>query len=207
MKKNGRTLREAILYEKSKMLPLNFKITYIFTPIYTTVSLLLLAAFAFMMYLDSEKLFCVGIFFLSLVGLLTLGMVFLIFSARKRAVEFEMKRYNFDISNEPELEVWDFSTEKLSLVFKSCGMFLNGEFHHFDVLQKAVFTNNHCKRINIFVVFIVSETEYVSFELDDPRIIKMIKTFRVKLDNDFTFDYILENKKLAFQAIYDKGYC
>ena len=80
------------------MLPLNFTVSYILTPIYAVVCFLLVGAFAVLMEMDDEKylvhgLLCLGTFVLiSIIFLATVPLV------RKKAIEIELERYNFDIS-------------------------------------------------------------------------------------------------------------
>ena len=62
-------LKEIVAYEKTQMLPLNFTVSYILTPIDAVVCFLLLGAFAVLMEIDDEKylahgLMCLGTFVL-----------------------------------------------------------------------------------------------------------------------------------------------
>lgn len=62
-------LKEIVAYEKTQMLPLDFTVSYILTPIYAVVSILLIGAFAVLMEIDDEKylvhgLLCLGTFVL-----------------------------------------------------------------------------------------------------------------------------------------------
>ena len=54
-------LKEIVAYEKAQMLPLNFTVSYILTPIYAVVCFLLLGAFAVLMEIDDEKYLANGL--------------------------------------------------------------------------------------------------------------------------------------------------
>ena len=74
-------LKEIVAYEKTQMLPLNFTVSYILTPIYAVVCFLLIGAFAVLMEVDDEKylvhgLLCLGAFVLiSIIFLASVPLV------------------------------------------------------------------------------------------------------------------------------------
>ena len=75
-KQNKVGIKEIIAYEKAQMLPLNFTVSYILTPIYAVVCFLILGAFGVLMEIDDEKyllqgLLCLGAFVLISIVLYT----------------------------------------------------------------------------------------------------------------------------------------
>ena len=198
-------LKEIVAYEKAQMLPLNFTVSYILTPIYTIVCLLLIAAFAVLMGIDDEKylihgLLCLGAFVV--ISILFLACVPLV---RKKAIKIEIERYDFDASKEEALEIYDFSTDEFSLKFDKYGMYVNDELFYYNHLNKNVVTGNYLKRVGVYLQFAVDEEHGVTLWVN-PTTLKMLDCLEIKLDNRYILDYIISNKKEAFEQIYNKGY-
>lgn len=198
-------LKEIVAYEKTQMLPLNFTVSYILTPIYAVVCFLLLGAFAVLMEIDDEKylahgLMCLGTFVLiSIIFFASLPLV------RKKAIEIELERYDFDTSTVEPLKIYDFSTEDFSLRFDEHGMHVNDELFYYNHLNKNVVTNNYCKRVGIYIQFVLDEEHIVTLPVN-PTSLKMLECLEIKLDNKHILDYIIVNQKDAFEQIYNKGY-
>lgn len=198
-------LKEIVAYEKAQMLPLNFTVSYILTPIYTIVCFLLIAAFAVLMGIDDEKylihgLLCLGAFVV--ISILFLACVPLV---RKKAIKIEIERYDFDASKEEALEIYDFSTDEFSLKFDKYGMYVNDELFYYNHLNKNVVTGNYLKRVGVYLQFAVDEEHGVTLWVN-PTTLKMLDCLEIKLDNRYILDYIISNKKEAFEQIYNKGY-
>ena len=205
MAKDKVGLKEIVAYEKTQMLPLNFTVSYILTPIYAVVCFLLIGAFTVLMEIDNEKyllqgLFCLGAFVL--ISILFLACVPLV---RKKAIITELERYDFDVSDENALEIYDFSTEEFSLKFDKCGMYVNDELFYYNHLNKNVVTSNYLKRVGVYLQFALDEEHRVTLWVN-PTTLKMLESLEIKLDNRHILDYIISNKKEAFEQIYNKGY-
>ena len=205
MENKKRTFREIIRQEKEIMLPLNFFVSYILTPIYAIISFVLIAVFGVLMSIDEDKYLISGILCLCAFVVISIMLLSAVPFVRKKAIQTEIQRYNFDFSDEPTLETWDFSTEEIALRFKSYGMYVNDDFYNFDELKITVETSNYCKRVHIVLHFMITPDEYIALPIDK-RVLKMIDSFRIKIYNRSQLDYILENKKTAFEEIYKKGY-
>lgn len=198
-------IKEIIAYEKAQMLPLNFTVSYILTPIYAVVCFLILGAFGVLMEIDDEKylvqgLFCLGAFVL--ISMIFLASVPLV---RKKAIDAELERYDFDTSKVEPLEIYDFSTEDFSLRFDEYGMYVNDELYYYNHLNKKVITDNYCKRVSIYMQFALDEEHVVTLPVN-PTSLKMLECLEIKLDNRDILDYIIANKRDAFEQIYNKGY-
>ena len=205
MENKKRTFREIIRQEKEIMLPLNFFVSYILTPIYAIISLVLITVFGVLMSVHEDKYLISGI--LCLCAFVVVSIIFLstVPFVRKKAIQTEIQRYDFDFSDEPDLEIWDFSTEEIALRFKSYGMYVDDDFYNFDELMITIETSNYCKRVHIVLRFMINPDTYITLPIDK-RVLKMIDSFRIKIYNRSQLDYILENKKTAFKEIYNKGY-
>ena len=205
MNNKKRTLLDIIRQEKEMMLPINAFFSYTVAPIYMLISLILIAVFGILMSIDDKKYLLPGVLCLGAVGVITIALLCMVPFVRKKAIEAEMERYDFDFSGEPALETWDFSNEENAIRFKSCGMYVDDNFYNFDELTVFVVTGNYCRRVHILLRLMINPYTYVDLALDKP-VLKMIETFRIKICNRALFDYILANKKAAFAKIYDKGY-
>lgn len=205
MKKDKVGLKEIVAYEKTQMLPLNFTVSYILTPIYAVVCFLLIGAFAVLMGIDDEKylvhgLLCLGaMIFISIIFLACVPIV------RKKAIKIEIERYDFDTSKEESLKIYDFSTEEFSLKFDKYGMYVNDELFYYNHLNKNVVTENYLKRVGVYLQFALDEEHRVTLSVN-PTTLKMLESLEIQLDNRHILEYILSNKKEAFEQIYNKGY-
>ena len=117
----------------------------------------------------------------------------------------EIERYDFDTSEEESLEIYDFSTEEFSLKFDKYGMYVNDELFYYNHLNKNVVTSNYLKRVGVYLQFALDEEHRVTLWVN-PTTLKMLESLEIKLDNRHILDYIISNKKEAFEQIYNKGY-
>ena len=139
-------LKEIVAYEKTQMLPLNFTVSYILTPIYAVVCFLLIGAFAVLMEVDDEKYLVHGLLCLGAMVVISIAFLSCVPFVRKKAIKTELERYDFDTSEEESLEIYDFSTEEFSLKFDKYGMYVNDELFYYNHLNKnvVIFFFNAC---------------------------------------------------------------
>lgn len=205
MNKSKLSLKEIIAYEKDQMLPLNFIVSYILTPIYAVVCFLLIGAFTVLMGIDDEKYLVHGLLCLGTFILITIAFLASVPFVRRKAIKIELERYDFNTSNQEMLEIYDFSTDEFSLKFDKYGMYVNDEIFYYNHLDKTVVTNNYCKRVGIYLQFAVKEDLTITL-LVEPTTLKMLESLEIELDNRHILEYILSNKRDAFEQIYNKGY-
>lgn len=198
-------LKEIVAYEKTQMMPLNFTVSYILTPIYAVVCFLLIGAFAVLMEIDDEKYLVHGLLCLGAMIVISIAFLSCVPLVRQKAIKAELERYDFDTSKEDALEIYDFSTEEFSLKFDKHGMYVNDELFYYNHLDKMVVTGNYCKRIEIYLQFSLSKEQFVTISVN-PTTLKMLECLKIKLDNRHILDYIISNKEEAFEQIYNKGY-
>lgn len=204
-KKEKIRLKDIVTYEKTQMLPLNFTMSYIITPIYLGISFLLIAVFAVLMGIDDEKYLVHGLLCLGAFVLITILILASVPFVRKRAIETEIGQYDFNVSKVETFDMWDFSTEEFSLKFDKNGMYVNDELFYYNHLSKMVVTGNYCKRVEIYLQFALSEDQVVTLSVN-PTTLKMLEFLEIKLDNQHVLEYIISNKKEAFKQIYNKGF-
>jgi len=205
MNKDRAGLREIVSYEKSQMLPLNFTVCYILTPIYAVISFALIAAFGIFMEIDDQKYLVHGLSCLGAFVLLSIAFLACIPLVRKKTIHTEMERYDFDISREEALEIYDFSSGEFSLKFDKYGIHVDDELTYYNHLDIFVMTSNYCKRVEIYLQFSRAKEWFVTLSLN-PTTLKMLECFEIPLANRHVLEYILSNTRDAFAQIYDKGY-
>lgn len=197
-------IKKIIACEKSQMLPLNYAMSYRITPIYLLVSLLLIVVFYILMETDEDKYFAYGMICLALFAVITIALLAMVPYVRKKAIATELTLYNFDTSNEPTLETYDFSTDEFSLKFDKFGLYLDGELFYYKTMKKFLWTRNDCNRVRLSLVFRFVKQSYVELPLN-PATLKMLQSLQIELDNQAALDYVLSHKKEAFEQIYKTG--
>lgn len=203
--KNKVGLKEIVAYEKTQMLPLNFTVSYILTPIYAVVCFLLIGAFAVLMEIDDKKYLVHGLLCLSAIVVISIIFLACVPLVRKKAIKTELNRYDFDTSTVDALDTYDFSTEEFSLKFDKHGMHVNDVLFYYNHLDKMVVTGNYCKRVDIYLQFSLPNEQFITISVN-PTTLKMLECLEIKLDNRHVLEYILSNKRDAFEQIYNKGH-
>ncbi len=206
MKPKKGSLREMIALDKARMLPLNFRMNYLFKPMYVFLALVLLVVTGNLLNQDQ---IAAGAVCLALLALLTVLLLLMIPFVRKKAVQAEMKRYQIkrirkDSSLPDTADEWDFSDKELSVKFNRYGMVAGGRLYYYNHLKKAVLTDNSYRRVNIMLVFVDGEEQCTVLPLS-AKALRMLEDYQVKLDNQETLDYILDHPEEAFTRIYRTG--
>lgn len=204
MNKEKAGIQEIIAYEKAKMLPINFTMTYIVIPIYAVIALILIVAFAVLMHIDGERYMIHGMICLGALVFITIALFVAIILVRKKAIQTELQRYQFDTSKEEAHEQYDFSTEELALVFDKSGLHVNNKLFYYNRLNKTLIIKNDCKRIDLYLRFALSDEHYLMLYLE-PSTLKMLECFEIQLDNQDKLDEILADPEKAFKHIYSGG--
>ncbi len=204
MNKEKIRVKDWVAYEKAKMHPLTFVMSYIVTPAYLMITLFLLGAFAVFMEIDDHKYLVHGLFCLGAFVLISILLLVAVPLVRNKVISAELKRYHFDTSKEIPLDQYDFSMDDISLKFDKHGMYFNGRLFYYHHLLKTVVTTNDCKRIGIYLEFALTKEQSVMLYVN-PTTLKMLECFEIKLDNQHILDDIISNPRKAFQKIYTRG--
>ena len=186
------------------MHPLNFTMAYIVIPCYALIGIILICAFAVLMYIDGGRYMVHGMICLGLLVMLTIALIVSAAMIRKKVIKNQLQRYNFDTSKEEPREQYDFSTEALSLVFDKYGLHVNNKLFYYNRLSKKLVISNNCKKIDLYLRFALSEEHYLMLYLD-PTTLKMLECFEIRLENHDVLDRILSDPQKAFEKIYDRG--
>lgn len=191
--------------EKIQMLPIVFTMSYIITPIYLIITFFILVIFGILMGFNKEKYFVHGLICLGVFVVVTILLLVSVPFIRKKVIEIELERYDFDTSKVEDKEMWDLSTDGISLKFDRNGMYVNDEIFYYNHLNKTLVTSNSYKRIGIYFQFALSEEQVITLFVN-PTTLKMIECLDIELDGRNILEYIISNKKEAFEQIYNKGY-
>ena len=197
-------IKEIISYEKAKLHPLNFTMSYIIIPCYALIAVILICAFAVLMYIDGGRYMIHGMVCLGLLVMLTIALIVSAAMIRKQVIKTQLQRYNFDTSKEEPREQYDFSTEELTLVFDKSGLHVNNKLFYYNRLSKKLVISNDYKKIDLYLRFALSEEHYLMLYLD-PTTLKMLECFEIRLENHDVLDRILSDPQKAFEKIYDRG--
>lgn len=186
------------------MLLWDFVMLYVILPVYSVVSIVLLSYCS--IFIEEEKnlrsgLLCLGAFILISVILQVID-----YFLCKKTINVELERYNFDTSNIEELEMYEFYyADGSSLKFDKNGMYIDDELFYYNDISKLVLTSNYRRRIGIYIQFYVSEEQCIALSLDEGLTLKILESLNIQLDNMNVLEYILSNKRKAFEQIYRKG--
>lgn len=186
------------------MLLWDFVMLYVILPVYSVVSIVLLSYCS--IFIEEEKnlrsgLLCLGAFILISVILQVID-----YFLCKKTINVELERYNFDTSNIEELEMYEFYyADGSSLKFDKNGMYIDDELFYYNDISKLVLTSNYRRRIGIYIQFYVSEEQCIALSLDEGLTLKILESLNIHLDNMNVLEYILSNKRKAFEQIYRKG--
>lgn len=205
MKKSNKSigLKDIIANEKAIMLPLNFTMSYIVTPIYLVVTLLLLVGFGVSIETDNKSYIIFGYVCLGIFALLSIALLATVPFVRKRAIKTELTRYDFDASDEEYSENFEFYNSCVR--FDKQGMYVNDNLFYYNHLNKQVVTSNKYKRVGMFLKFSASEEHIILLPVNSETI-NMLNCLDIELNNRHILDYIINNKEKAFIQIYDKGF-
>lgn len=204
MNKEIAGIKEIIAYEKAKMLPINFAMTYIVIPIYVVIALVLISAFAILMHNDVNQHLVHGMICLGALMIITIALFVTTILVHKKAIKAELRRYQFDTSKEEAREQYDFSTKDLNLVFDKSGLHVNNKLFYYNRLNNTLVIKNDCKRIDLYLRFALSDEHYLMLYLE-PATLKMLECFEIQLDNQDKLNKILADPEKAFKQIYSGG--
>lgn len=204
MKRKKISFKNLIAMDKTRMLPWDFAASYIVTPVYLAACIVLTITFGVFMEMDSQKYLVHGLVCLGVFALLTAALLVSVPVLRKKTIDFELNRYDFDYSAEETREIYDFSSEETSLKFNKTGMCVDGKLYEYSRLQMKLETSNLGRRVVLWLAFSFPE-EGIAVLPVAPTTLKMLEHFEIKLENEEMLRYILSNKKKAFRQIYSVG--
>ncbi len=202
-------LKQIIAREKEIMLPLNFFVSYILTPMYVGVTALVLAVFGILMCIDDEKYLFAGILCLGFLAVISVCMLAMIPYVNKEAIKTELDNfyffYNFRQKIQFENPSWQFvAKDGTKFVFDRDGVVAGNISFPYEQTEFRIITDNYCKRVNIFIRAIVGDNEPIDLSL--VQYLDMLEYCNMKVSNQATLEYILTNTEDAFKQIYTKGF-
>ena len=203
MKRNI-SFKNLIAIEKMQMLPWDFAVSYVVTPVYLAACIALTIAFGILMELDSQTYLTHGLVCLGTFAFITAAMLISVPILRRKTLNFELNRYDFDYSAEEAQELYDFSNGELSLKFDKTGMYVDGERYEYNRLTRRLMTSNQGRRVWLGLEFSPPEEWSIALPVN-PKTLKMLEHFEINLENEEVLRYMIENKEKAFRQIYGIG--
>lgn len=203
MKRNI-SLKNLIAIEKMRMLPWDFAVSYVVTPVYLAVCIALTVAFGVFMEVDDQKYLVHGLVCLGTFAFITAAMLVSVPILRRKTLNFELSRYDFDYSAEEAQELYDFSNEERSLKFDQTGMYVDGERYEYNRLTRRLMTTNLGRRVWLGLEFSPPEEWSIALPVN-PKTLKMLEHFEINLENEEVLRYMIENKEKAFRQIFSIG--
>lgn len=197
-------LSEHINLEDNHSNKIRFIMNYRIVPAYLIFSVVLLVAIGILMSIDEEKYTPVSIGLFIVIGIASIVLLASVPFIRKKEIESEINRYDFDTQNIELKDVYNFSNDEVSFCFDKNGMFVNESFYWYNHLKIFITTSNSLNRIWISTVFFIDEDNFCEIPLDG-EIISMIYAFNMNLENPELLKYIIEHKEDAFTKIYKLG--
>ena len=197
--------REIIQYEKSSMNKIRFIMNYRIVPGYAVACAVLLTIICITMSADETKYTPLAIVLFGIIGLLSVLLLASGPFVRKKEIQMEMSRYDFEKTEIEPAQRYEFSDEGISVHFDKNGMTVNDIFFWYNHITARVNTYTWLHRIIITLIFFLDEENYFEIPLNGDTI-NMVKQFEIKLENQDALDYIVHHKEDAFKKIYIKGH-
>jgi hypothetical protein len=191
--------------EKLYMNRIRYIANYRITPAYAILMVACMITAGILMETDEIKYTPLAILIFVFMGFVSIALVIISPYIRKKEIEIEMLRYNFNDTDYESNGIYDFSDEEHIIIFDNNRMQIDDAFYWYKNLQIFIDTSNSLNRIWISLVFLINETDLCQIPLNE-KTIKMVKEFNIKLINKDVLDYIIGHKKEAFDKIYKCGH-
>lgn len=198
-------LNQIMKFEKSNMHKIRFIMNYRIVPGYLFACAICIVIICVVMSIDEAKYTPLAIILFSAIGLLTIVLLTTVPFVRKKEIQLEIGRYNFEEMETEPKKIYVFSDEEMSIHFDSNGMTVMDKFFWYNHLTVRINTSNYLNRVWITILFIINEASYCTIPLNGDTI-HMIKEFGIKLENPETMEYIVHHKEDAFNRIYRTGH-
>lgn len=196
--------------EKQEMNKIRAIINYTVVPIVLISTVIILATIFILMEINKEKYTVLSIILFSVLGLIYTLVLLSIPFIRKKELEIEISKYNFDIDDDVKEEYIVESTSTIPVVFKKNGLYFNNKHYKYEDLYLQLMTSNHLLKITIKVyIRVKNSNSFIEPHCNmvlDKELVNAIPKYNIKLDNHELFIYLINNKEDAFKQIYRYGY-
>lgn len=190
--------------EKLYMNPIRYRTNYRIMPVYILFSILCMGLAVALMEIDEHKFLPVFIGLFALFGIGSVWMLINVPKTRKKELELELARYDFDWSAVPVQDQYTIAYEGSELVLSANGLTLDGKFYWYSHLNPALVVSNKFNRIWLAIWFGTDPMKSLYVPLD-PVLLRSIEALDIPLENREELEYLLKNKENAFAQIYSYG--
>ena len=155
------SIKKMLQYEKTIMPPLNRLMTYKILPIYLIITVVILAAVGVLMEIDETKYLILSLVLLGVFCLMSVMLLFFVPFIRKRTIDNELKRYDFEIKDFDYKSEYLFSVSDKDVKFDINGIYINDELFYYNHMRNIIVTENYCHNIIIGIRFIINDEMYI----------------------------------------------
>jgi len=121
-------LNDIMKFEKENMNKIRYITNYRIVPAYAGLVMVCLAIVGILMEMDETRYTPTAIGIFVFIGVVTIGLLSATPLVRKKEIEAEMNRYDFDIAGVEAKNIYDFSGDEVSFRFDKNGMYINEDF-------------------------------------------------------------------------------
>ena len=195
--------------EKKQMNKIRAIANYTVVPIVLVVTVIILTTICITMEINEEKYTVLSIILFSILGLIYALLLISVPFIRKKEIEIELSKYNFDIEDNVK-EEYIVESSSSQVIFKKDGLYFENNHYKYEDLYLQLMTSNYLLKITIKVYINAKNSNsfikpHWNMTLDKELVNAIIK-YDIKLENYDKFIYIINNKEDAFKQIYRYGY-
>lgn len=195
--------------EKQEMNKIRVIVNYTVVPSVLIITVIILATICITMEINEEKYTILSIILFSVLGLIYAALLLSVPFIRKKELEIELSKYNFNIDDDVK-EEYIVESSSTPVVFKKDGLYFENKHYKYEDLYFQLMTSNYLLKITIKVYISVKNSDsfikpHWNMTLDK-ELVNAILKYNIKLDNHEQFIYLINNKEDAFKQIYNYGY-
>lgn len=195
--------------EKQEMNKIRAIVNYNVVPIVLIVTFVFLTTIFITMEINEEKYTVLSIILFSVLGLIYASLLISVPFIRKKELEIELSKYNFDIDDDIK-EEYIIESSSTPVVFKKDGLYFENKHYKYEDLYLKLMTSNYLLKITIKVYISVKDSDsFIKPHWNmkvDKELVNAIMKYNITLDNHKQFIFIINNKEDAFKQIYRYGY-
>lgn len=195
--------------EKQEMNKIRAIANYTVVPIVLVVTVIILTTICITMEINEEKYTVLSIVLFSMLGLIYALLLLSVPFIRKKEIEIELSKYNFDIEDDVK-EEYIVESSSSPLIFTKDGLYFENNHYKYEDLYLQLMTSNYLLKITIKVYINAKKcNSFIKPHWNmtlDKELVNAILKYDIKLENYDKFIYIINNKEDAFKQIYRYGY-
>jgi len=179
---------------------------YILIPTYLFLAVACLTAIGVLMSIDEEKYTPLAIVLFCAYGILIAAMLVIMkFPLRKLALKCELARYDFDDDDAADKEEYIFEHDEYApIVFRKEGLYVDDKFTWYNHMRFYVAASH--LEYHVGIIIMIESEKFLDIVLPFNRETRhMIQQFGIQVVNQHVFDYLVNNKKEAFEQILKHG--